>query len=371
MKLAIIRTSHSPIDIQSYNVQETGLAKGLLNHGVSTDFYSVFKGVESKQTIATHGVCEVNLIPIKGLALFGKITWFPKLMELIIKNKYDIVQVHEDSQLMTPIILKKCRKHKIRTVLYQGMYTDYKGVNCIYQYLLDFFFKKAIQKNAGIIFAKTFLAKEYLEAKGYKNISVLPIGLDYEKQQQTCHLYSKLKEIKSQYNKLLLCVGKIEKRRNPFFLIDILAHLDSNVALIVIGNGPMYAQMMEYAKKENVVNRLFVIKSVPNDEIHDIYKICDVLLLPTNYEIYGMVVMEALLNGIPVVATPEAGPLSILTDDKLGVCLPLDVEKWIDEILKYFNQGKTAFSSYRTEQIKSVYNWNVIAAEYYKILHKK
>jgi glycosyltransferase involved in cell wall biosynthesis len=81
-----------------------------------------------------------------------------------------------------------------------------------------------------------------------------------------------------------------------------------------------------------------------------------------------MVVMEALLNGIPVVATPEAGPLSILTDDKLGVCLPLDVEKWTGEILKYFNQGKTAFSSYRTEQIKSVYNWNVIAAEYYKIL---
>jgi glycosyltransferase involved in cell wall biosynthesis len=371
MKLAIIRTGYNPIDTQSYNVQEIGLAKGLLHCDVSTDIYSIFKDIRERRTIATHGACEINLIPIKGLMFFGRITYFPKLIELITQNNYDIVQVHEDSQLMTPLILKGCHRHKIRTVLYQGMYANYKGLNYIYQYFLDFCFKKTTQKNADIIFAKTSMAKKYLEEKGYKNISVLPVGLDYEKEQKAYYSYRRLENFKSQYTKLLLYVGKIEKRRNPFFLIDILSHLDSNVALIMVGDGPLHTQMIEYVKQKNVLNRLLVIKSVPNNEIHDVYKLCDVFLLPTNYEIYGMVVLEALLNGVPVIATREAGPLAILTDDKLGVCRPLDLNKWINEILKYLNQDKTSLSSYRTEQIKNIYNWNTIAEKYYKILHEK
>jgi glycosyltransferase involved in cell wall biosynthesis len=367
MKLAIIRTGYNPIDIHSYNVQEIGLAKGLLNCGISTDFYSIFKDIKERRTIATRDACEINLIPMKGLVFFSRITYFPKLIGLIMQNNYDIVQVHEDSQLMTPLILKGCHKHKIRTVLYQGMYADYKGLNYIYQYFLDFCLKKTIQKHADFILAKTSLAKKYFEGKGYKNISVLPVGLDYEIEQETYHSYRKLEGFKSQYDKLLLYVGKIEERRNPFFLIDILSHLDSNVALIIVGDGPLYFQMIEYAKQENVLNRLLVIKSVPNNEIHDIYKMCDVLLFPTNYEIYGMVVMEALYNGIPVISTPEAGPVSILTDDKLGACLSLNIESWIQAIKNYFNQRED-FSSYRTETIRKNYNWKFIAEKYYKIV---
>jgi glycosyltransferase involved in cell wall biosynthesis len=372
MKLAIIRTSYNPINIQSYNVQETGLAKGLLNYGISTDFYSIFEDLDTMQTIANNNACKVNLIPLKKRWMFfGRITYFPKLINSIIKNNYDIVQVHEDSQLMTPFILHECHKHKIKTVLYQGMYMDYKGIKHIYQYFLDFLFFKAIQKCADIIFAKTPFAKKYLEEKGYKNILVLPIGLDYEKERKTYHSYEKLKDIKSQYDKILLYVGKIEKRRNPLFLIDILSHLESNIAMIIVGDGPMYAQMMEYAKKENVLGRLFVIKYIPNNEIHDVYKICNIFLLPTNYEIYGMVVMEALFNGLPVIATPEAGTSSILTDDKLGVCLSFDIEKWVNEILKYLNSDKTNLSSYRTEHVKNAYSWNTIAAKYHEIIISK
>ncbi|MDR1682448.1 MAG: glycosyltransferase [Candidatus Symbiothrix sp.] len=364
LKLAIVRTSNSSVDVRSYNVQEIGLAKGLLNCGVSTDFYAIFQDLELRQTIATHNACEINLIPIKGLAFFGKITYFPKLIGLLIRNDYDVVQVHEDSQLMTLLILKKCHDNGIKTVLYQGMYVHYKGINYIYQYFLDLFFKKTIQRNTNIMLAKTSLAKKYLEAKEYKDVTVLPVGLDYEKEQKPYHSRSKLEEFKARYDKLLLYVGKIEKRRNPFFLIDILSHLDANIALLIVGDGPLYAQMMEYAKKKNEMDRLLVIKSVSNSEISDIYKICNVFLFPTNYEIYGMVVMEALFNGIPVISTPEAGPLAILTDEKLGVCLPLDIRMWIDKILYYFNCNNADIHTYRTEAVKKKYDWNVIAEQY-------
>jgi glycosyltransferase involved in cell wall biosynthesis len=365
MKLAIIKTAYNPTDTQSYNVQEIGLAKGLLNYGVSTDFYSIFNDVTEKKTIAVYNDCEINLIPITGKTFFGKITYFPGLTRQIIKNNYDIVQVHEDSQLMTPLILKKCHKQGIKTVLYQGMYVNYSGVNYIYQYFLDLFFKKSIIKNADIIFAKTGLAKKYLENKRYKNISILPVGLDYEKEQQPCRLDSQIMEFKAQYDKTLLYVGKIEARRNPFFLIDVLSHLTANIVLIVVGDGPLYIQIMDYAKQKKISDRVLIINSIPNNEIYEVYTACDVLLLPTNYEIYGMVVMEALLNGIPVIATPEAGPLSILTDETLGVCLPLEIEKWTNKILYYFSHDTLDARLCRTETVKKIFNWHTIAEKYY------
>jgi glycosyltransferase involved in cell wall biosynthesis len=83
-----------------------------------------------------------------------------------------------------------------------------------------------------------------------------------------------------------------------------------------------------------------------------------------------MVVMEALFHGIPVIATPEAGPLSILTNKKLGICLPLDVEKWINKILYYLNHRNIDNSVFRTEIIKKNCNWNIIAEKYHKIINE-
>jgi glycosyltransferase involved in cell wall biosynthesis len=344
-------------------VQEIGLAKGLLNIGVSTDFYSLFQNISEKTTIATNGQNEINLIPLKLKTFLGKVTYIPKWQDILEKGDYDIVQVHEDSQLMTPLILKKCRKFGIKTVLYQGMYSDYTGVGYLYQSIVDLLFKKSIQKNADFILAKTILAKKYLEDKGYKNISVLPIGLDL-KEQKECHLQNMIDNFKSHFKNLLLYVGIIEKRRNPFFLIDILSETSADTAMIIVGKGPMYDAMKHYAEKKKVMNRLLLFESVPNNEIHQVYKASDIFLLPTNYEIYGMVVMEALLNGIPVIATPEAGPLSILNDNKLGICLPLKIEKWVEKINELCRKDVKEHIAYRTKTIKNKYNWNEIAKQW-------
>jgi glycosyltransferase involved in cell wall biosynthesis len=367
MKLAIVKTSYNPINTQSYNVQEIGLAKGLLNLRVSTDFYSLFSDIAKETTIAANNGCEIKLIPLKLKMFLNRVTYSPQIIDILAKGEYDIVQVHEDSQLMTPLILKQCRKRGIKTLLYQGMYVDYKGIGRLYQIFLDLLFKKTIQKNADIIFAKTTLAKNYLKNKGYKNVGVLPVGLDIQEQKE-CQIQDTIENFKSQFKKILLYIGIIEERRNPFFLIDILSQMDSDTAMIIVGKGPLYNSIKQYAKDKKVINRLLLIESVPNSEIHAIFKVGDIFLLPTNYEIYGMVVMEALLNGIPVISTPEAGPLSILNDKKLGVCLQLDSEEWIMKINEYLDEGTGKYAAIRSQTIKEKYNWNKIAQQWASVV---
>jgi glycosyltransferase involved in cell wall biosynthesis len=375
MKLAIIRTSYSALNTKSYNVQEIGLAKGLLNQNISTDIYSRFQDVTEEMIFLTRNECNIRLIPIVGFSLFGRITYFPKLIKRLKKEKYEFVQVHEDSEFMVPFILKACKKQNIKTILYQGMYANYKGGKQLYNLLIDSAFKNIIQKNCDIIISKTELAGKYLTEKGYKEVNVLPIGLDFEFNLSTYSKKNKLLKFKSGFENILLYVGKIERRRNPFFLVELLVKLrekEKNVGLVIVGDGPLKKLMIEYAKKKRVKDFIFFIKSVPNNEIHDIYKNSEIVLLPSNYEIYGMVILESLLNGIPVIATPQAGPLSILQNKKLGICLPLVIDKWINSIENYLEKENSYEDKlFRKEFIINNYDWNIIAQRYINFLVQK
>lgn len=110
LKLAIIRSSPSELNINQYNIQEIGLAKGLVNLGVSVDIFSFFSNITTVQTIIENDKGIVRLIPIKGIKLFNKISLFPNLFNDDFISQYDIIQVHEDSQLMTALILLRFKK---------------------------------------------------------------------------------------------------------------------------------------------------------------------------------------------------------------------------------------------------------------------
>ena len=367
MKVAIIRTSAKILDTQFYNIQEVGLAKSLIKNGISVDIFSIFGNLEKEEIIFYENSSHLKLIPLKGVTIFNQLTYFPTLTSRIIKGGYDLVQVHEDTQFMTPVILRKCSKKKLKTVLYQGMYINFSGVFRIFQKIFDFVFKNQIINNVDTVLAKTEMAKKYLENKGYENIYVIPIGLDRSNEKADYVNNHQFKRFKKRFSKLLLYVGKIESRRNPYFLIDFFDIIRNkiSVGLVIIGDGPMHSDLMKYIKEKNLENDVYMEKIVLNTQIDKIFKQCDLLLLPTTHEIFGMVILEALSYGIPVISGPEAGPLTILKEDSYGMCVELDINMWVDAVQRIlFNEEKENIVQLRKEYIERNYNWETISKEY-------
>ena len=281
--------------------------------------------------------------------------------------------MHEDSQIMTAWVLWKLRNNGIKKVLYQGMYSNYTYLNRLYQIIFELLFKKIIQLNANYIIAKTMMAKEYLERKGFQNISVLPIGLDINKEEKGCLHKESLNIFRKQYKKVLLYIGKIEKRRNPRFLIDVLSSLRNenhlNYGLIIVGDGPLMNLITVYSQNNNVKQHILHIRSLPNSEIKEVYKNSDLFLLPSNNEIYGMVVIESLYYGIPVISTSMAGPVDIIQNENLGYCLPLKKKLWVDKIIERLSKNETLLDKeQRKKYIIDNYDLRMVANEYLKIL---
>lgn len=372
MKIAFVRTASNILRLGGYNIQEIGLAKALMPYGVSTDVYARFSNVDTITEIAKdENDNKVVIHPLKGKQIWHELMYYPTLKHDLLNGKYDMVQLLDDSQMMLPGIFKALKKSGIKTVLWQGMYRNFSGKAArLMQIAYDAVFAGMLNKNSDLKIAKTEAAKDYLIKKRYNNVVVLPVGLDEVCPEIDKDFDGKIADFNLSHPVLLLYVGAIESRRNPHFLVDIVKESGrKDIGLVLIGKGPLRQSIADRVKKEGLEDRILMFESVPNKNLISAYKRASVFLLPTSYEIYGMVVMESLAYGVPVISTHEAGPDYLLSEKKYGICEVLDVKKWISAIGFYLNnyQSKEAHDE-RTAYINQNYRWPRIAEKYYEVI---
>lgn len=372
MKIALVRTASNILEYGSYNIQEIGLAKSLLKYGVSTDIYARFSNVLNSKVIFNNIDTDsrVTLKPLKGVNVYREIMYYPNLKKYLCFSDYNIVQLEDDSQIMVPILLPSLKNNGIKTILWQGMYRGFSSkIAGFLQIFYDLCISQLISNKSDLILSKTKQAGEYLKEKGYKNeISLLQVGLNKVAEKKNPSILNEITKFKKKCSKILLYIGAIEGRRNIGFLVEILNYLKlDKFGLIIVGKGPHLNSIKR--KVENLGLEKFVLyfDNIPNNELGIVFRNSDMFLLPTKYEIYGMVVLEALFYGIPVISSKEAGPKTILNEEKLGVCLDFNLNEWVEKIKFYTeNYNTISDSTYREKYILKNFSWDSIGEGYFK-----
>ncbi|HYK75696.1 MAG TPA: glycosyltransferase family 1 protein [Daejeonella sp.] len=103
--------------------------------------------------------------------------------------------------------------------------------------------------------------------------------------------------------KYLLNVGTIEVRKNLLLLIKALEQTDPEIPLVVIGKDTAYAsKVKQYIKNNLPEGRVFFLKNVPFGDLPGIYQQAEMFIYPSEYEGFGIPIVEALHSGIPVIA---------------------------------------------------------------------
>lgn len=124
----------------------------------------------------------------------------------------------------------------------------------------------------------------------------------------------------------LLCIATLTPRKNHVGLIDALAQLrDLPWSLRCFGSLHMHAPTVRAVRqriaRHGLGERVDLEGEVPADALARIRGESDLLVLPSLYEGYGMVVAEALVQGLPVVAT-RTGAAAALVGDDAGLVVP-------------------------------------------------
>lgn len=95
--------------------------------------------------------------------------------------------------------------------------------------------------------------------------------------------------------------------------------------LIMIGDGPDRSRAEAYAREHNLRDRVVFLGNVPN--LEEVLGACDLFLLPSESESFGMAALEAMTSEVPVIATRSGGLPEVVNDAETGYLLPVgDVE---------------------------------------------
>jgi rhamnosyl/mannosyltransferase len=103
---------------------------------------------------------------------------------------------------------------------------------------------------------------------------------------------------------LLLSVGRFVSYKGFEYLIEALAHVP-RARLALVGDGPLRTDLQQLAQRVGVVDRVEFAGVVSDERLAELYRYCEVFVLPsvTPAEAFGMVQLEAMAYGKPVVST--------------------------------------------------------------------
>lgn len=182
---------------------------------------------------------------------------------------------------------------------------------------------------------------------------------------------NKLKEqLNINDSKIIIFVGQIIYRKGIDILLKVASHVDSDVSFYIIGGQPT-KEYEELKKLYNLKNVKF-INFMDKDLLFKYYKIADIFLFPTREDIWGLVVNEAMANGLPIITSDKCIAGLELVKNSGYIIKGENINEYVTKISKLINDesklnqlGEQALIDIRP------YNITNMAKEIYSILRKE
>ncbi|HSE40469.1 MAG TPA: glycosyltransferase family 4 protein, partial [Acidobacteriota bacterium] len=109
---------------------------------------------------------------------------------------------------------------------------------------------------------------------------------------------------------LFLSVGRLERNKGFQILLKALAQtkgLPSTWHLILGGSGSMLAELKQVASSEGIASHVTFANQIATEDMDCLYQTADIFIHPSLYEGSSIVTLEAMMNGLPVIATTVGG----------------------------------------------------------------
>jgi glycosyltransferase involved in cell wall biosynthesis len=242
-----------------------------------------------------------KIIHLKNLVKLGGYGFCYRLDQAF-RKKFDIVHAHSFAWFSSDQSLVIAKKQGIPTIYTpHGFYWEYKSLmKKFYRY----YFKRFIAKNidVGIALCPKFVSD--LELLGIESIRVISNGVDPEEFNIPFNeVYLGKFGVSAPY---LLFVGRISFIKGLDLLVRALKVVRKNfkVELVIVGPDHGYKKILiKLIKKLDLAKHIHFLGKVTREDLIQIYKGCELIVLPTRGEGLPLTLLEGMCAGKPIVAT--------------------------------------------------------------------
>ncbi|HYG41042.1 MAG TPA: glycosyltransferase family 4 protein [Cytophagales bacterium] len=281
------------------------LAKGLAEKG-----HNVYVGCRRESLLFTLlKDTQVNLLPMvfKGKIDFANIK---KIKDAVLKYSIEIINAQSSNDRYSTILSRWLYGLNVKII-----HTRRQAPKSVGGFLQNYFYTKGTDK----IIAISDELKKTLVKKGLPEDHIHVIYNGTPKERYSMVKEEEIKKLKEKYGlkENDVVIGCISRRKKQEQLIEALPYLDPKIKVMFVGIEKN--SLNEYVKNFNVKQEVIYAGLVDAKEVLNYYKLFTISVLPSTMDGFGLVLVEAMALGVPVVATRAEGIINVVEENKSGL----------------------------------------------------
>lgn len=209
----------------------------------------------------------------------------------------------------------------------------------LFRNLISHWLVRRFANKCDAVIVPTYSVEEYLRLIGVKTeIFVQPTGIDVERIHDVSDAEANaLREKLGIGNeKILVCLTRLSQEKNIDFVIDGIRRLKRQTSesfrLLLLGEGDERKRLEARVREEGLEDVVTFAGIIPPHEVPVWLRLGDVFVFASKSETQGMVVLEAMAAGMPVVAVRSSGIDDVVDDGINGYKTPESVNRWADKV---------------------------------------
>ncbi|WP_456416354.1 glycosyltransferase family 4 protein [Methanocaldococcus sp.] len=376
MRIAMITWEYPPRIVGGLAIHCKGLAEGLARNGHKVDVITVGYDLPEYENI--NGV---NVYRVKPISHPNFLTWtlfmaeeMEKKLGILGIDNYDVIHCHDWMTHFVGANLKHACKmpyvqsiHSTEIGRCGGLYSDDSRAIHTIEYLSTY-------ESCQVITVSYSLKEEVCNIfkTPEDKVKVIYNGIDpweFDIDMSQDEILNFRRSIGVQDDeKMILFVGRLTYQKGVEYLIRAMPKIleKHNVKLVIAGSGDMRNYLEDLSYQLNIRHKVIFLGFVSKEMLKKLYKSSDIVVIPSLYEPFGIVALEAMASGTPVVVSSVGGLKEIIKHEYNGVWVypknPDSIAWGVDRVLSDPN-----FRDYIVKNAKKdvyeKYSWDNIAKE--------
>lgn len=249
----------------------------------------------------------------------------PAVAEAFARERFDVIHVHHPVAMGNAALYLSRRFHVPLVFTYHTRYEQYlhylklSGAKRLVPAYIRYF-----AGHCDGLIAPSPGMKRYLEGIGITApVTVLPTGLPEESFHPEKEKAAALRaELSAGGKRLFVCTARLAKEKNIDFLLESLAlykrGAGEDFVLALVGEGPQERHLRRRVREQGLEEEVRFAGRVENRDVVSYCAAADLFLFPSTSETQGIVSLEAMATGTPVLAVRATGTEDIVVDGKNG-----------------------------------------------------
>lgn len=210
----------------------------------------------------------------------------------------------------------------------------------------------------------------------FEKINVIPNGINLNIYNGIERNYEFRRKYARDNEKIIMCAGRLVYEKGFQYLIDAAPKILSrynDAKFIIAGKGGMLNELKEKATYLGISDKVYFTGQLTPKELYTMYRCADIAVFPSTYEPFGLVAIEGMYAGTPIVVSDIGGLNEIVEHGVTGMkSYAGNPNSIADSILALLFDYQLAYNIAKNgkAKIKEIYNWTKIAQDTHFIYQK-